>query len=601
MTAVPYPKGIPLPAVLEGWAKREPGKAAVVLVDDRGAEAGALTYRQLHDRSLGLAGKLAAQTVRGDRVLIAVESPLDFLVGFFACLCSGRIAVPVIPPRRNKLREATRSIYDDSRPRCILTDAAAVEAFDALISSFPEGERAACLAIDGGATAESEGACFTGLPVSDAELAFLQYTSGSTSMPKGVMVSHGHLRTNLQMIVDRWDTGPQSRFVSWIPLFHDMGLILVALHAIHVGGLCVFMRPALFSQRPLLWLKVISDYRADIAGAPDFAYDLCVRQFSEEKASGLDLSCWRIAFNAAEPVHADTIRRFSSAFAPYGFSASATYPCYGLAEATVFVSGGAPGSALSVLALDRRALENNRIRMVTSADAQELVGCGHAVNGEEIRIVDPDDRTPKADRELGEIWVSGPNIARGYWDREEASTATFRAQLAGGSPGYFLRTGDLGFLDGGKLFVAGRRKDMLILRGRNFYPQDIERLAECAHPAVRPTCSAAVCVGEGADAALVVIAEIGRSWGRKLDIDAMTASIRAAIVAEFDLHVREVVPISTGTIPKTTSGKIRRAETWSRYVAGTLERLDQGAGLSRKAEFASRAGAGTASESGAAL
>jgi acyl-CoA synthetase (AMP-forming)/AMP-acid ligase II len=586
MIDVSYPKGTPLPDVLARWAERAPEKTAVALVDDRGAEAGALTYRQLHERSLGLAGELAGQTARGDRVLIAVESPLDFLIGFFACLCSGRIAVPVILPRRNKLREATRSIYQDSRPRCIVTDRAAVEAFDALISSFPEAEQAACLAIDGGATAQLEGGRFSGPPVDDAELAFLQYTSGSTSTPKGVMVSHGNLRTNLQMIVDRWDTGPHSRFVSWIPLFHDMGLILIALHAVYAGGLCVFMRPALFAQRPLLWLKVISDYRADIAGAPDFAYDLCVRQFSQEKAAGMDLSCWRIAFNAAEPVRADTIRRFSSAFAPYGFRASATYPCYGLAEATVFVSGGVPGSALSVLALDRRALEGDRIQSATSADPQELVACGHAVNGEEIRIVGPDDCLPRADRELGEVWVAGPNIARGYWDKAEASAATFRAQLADGSPGYYLRTGDLGFLDGDALFIAGRRKDMLILRGRNFYPQDIERHAESAHPAVRPTCSAAVCVGEGVDAALVVIAEIGRSWSRKVDIDALTAAIRAAIVAEFDLHVREVVPIRIGTIPKTTSGKIRRAETCHRYLAGALERLDQEACSTRSPEFA---------------
>ncbi len=586
MIDVPYPKGIPLPDVLAGWAGRDPEKTAVVLVDDRGAEAGALTYRQLHERSLGLAGKLATQTARGDRVLIAVESPLDFLIGFFACLCSGRIAVPVILPRRNKLREATRSIYQDSRPRCIVTDRVAVEAFDALISSFPEAEQAACLAIDGGVTAKLDAVCRSGPPVNDAELAFLQYTSGSTSTPKGVMVSHGNLRTNLQMIVDRWDTGPHSRFVSWIPLFHDMGLILIALHAIYAGGLCVFMRPAQFAQRPLLWLKVISDYRADVAGAPDFAYDLCVRQFSEEKASGMDLSCWRIAFNAAEPVRADTVRRFSSAFAPYGFRASATYPCYGLAEATVFVSGGVPGAASSFLALDRRALEGDRIELANSADVQELVACGHAVNGEEIRIVGPDDCMPRASRELGEIWVAGPNIARGYWDKAEASAATFRAQLADGSPGYYLRTGDLGFLDGGALFVAGRRKDMLILRGRNFYPQDIERHAESAHPAVRPTCSAAVCVGEGVDAALVVIAEIGRSWSRTVDIAALTAAIRAAIVAEFDLHVREVVPIRIGTIPKTTSGKIRRAETCHRYLAGTLERLDQDACSTRSPEFA---------------
>jgi len=572
----PRPEERLLPEVLAGWAARAPDKPALALLDERGVEIAALGYRALYERALALAGRLAAATAHGDRVLIGTESPLDFLIGFFACLIGGRIAVPVILPRRNKMREATRSIFQDSRPRCILTDGEAIEPFRALAATAPEGERATCLAIDGIAASAPAGPAFAGPPVGPADLAFLQYTSGSTSSPKGVMASHGNLRANLEMIAARWGSGPHSRFVSWIPLFHDMGLILVALQAIHVGGLCVFMRPALFSQRPLLWLKAISDYRADIAGAPDFAYDLCLRHFSAEKASGLDLSCWRLAFNAAEPVRADTIRRFSAAFAPYGFDGAATYPCYGLAEATVFVSGGRPGKALRMAALDRRALESDRVRpAVPGGEVQELVACGHAVEGEEIRIVDPETRLPQPERALGEIWVAGANVAQGYWEKPEASEETFRARLADGSPGSFLRTGDLGFLDGGEVFIAGRRKDMLILRGRNFYPQDIEKLAENAHPALRPTCSAAVSVGEGAEAALVIIAEVERSWRQKADGGEVTAAVRAAIVAEFDLHVREVVLIRVGTIPKTTSGKIRRAEACHRHLAGTLERLDR--------------------------
>jgi acyl-CoA synthetase (AMP-forming)/AMP-acid ligase II len=564
-----------LPEALAGWAARAPDKVALVQVDQNGAEAAALTYRELHERTLALAGQLEMRTARGDRIFIALDSPLDFLIGFLACLFSGRIATPVILPRRNKMREATRAIFDDSRPRCILSDAEAIGPFRALTVSAPEGEQATCLAIDGCATAAPVSPPFAGPPVAPSDLAFLQYTSGSTSAPKGVMVSHGNLRTNLQMIAQRWATGPDSRFVSWIPLFHDMGLILVALQAVYVGGLCVFIRPALFSQRPLLWLKVISDYRADIAGAPDFAYDLCLRQFSAEKVSGLDLSCWRLAFNAAEPVRADTIRRFAATFSPYGFDGAAPYPCYGLAEATVFVSGGTPRAALRFLALDRRALESGRVQPAApGTEMQELVACGHAVDGEEIRIVDPETCLPLPERALGEIWVAGANVAQGYWRKPAASEETFRARLADGSPGRFLRTGDLGFLDGDEVFVAGRRKDMLILRGRNFYPQDIEKLAEAAHPALRPTCSAAVSVGEGLDAALVVIAEVERSWRQRADIDAVTAALRAAIVAEFDLHVREVVLIRTGTIPKTTSGKIRRAEARNRYLSGTLDRLE---------------------------
>lgn len=583
-----------LPEVLEGWAARAPDKAAIALLDERGAEIAALSYRQLYEHALALAGRLAAGTVRGDRVLIATESPLDFLIGFFACLIGGRIAVPVILPRRNKMREATRSIFHDSRPRCILTDRQTIEPFQRLAAEAPEGEPASCLAIDGIAAAAATAPGFAGPPVAPEELAFLQYTSGSTSTPKGVMVSHGNLRANLRMIAQRWATGPHSRFVSWIPLFHDMGLILVALQSVHVGGFCIFMRPALFSQRPLLWLKAISDHRADIAGAPDFAYDLCLRHFSPEKVAGLDLSCWRLAFNAAEPVRADTIRRFSAAFAPYGFDGAATYPCYGLAEATVFASGGMPGAALRTISLDRRALESDRIwPAAPGREAQEFVACGHAVEGEEIRIVDPDTRLPQPERALGEIWIAGPNIAQGYWEKPAASEETFHAHLADGSPGRFLRTGDLGFLDQGEVVIAGRRKDMLILRGRNFYPQDIEKLAEGAHPALRPTCSAAVSVGEGAEATLVIIAEVERSWRQKADIDGVTAALRAAIVAEFDLHVREVVLIRVGTIPKTTSGKIRRAEARLRYLAGTLELLDQGTPLA--------AAARTMPESGVAL
>jgi acyl-CoA synthetase (AMP-forming)/AMP-acid ligase II len=408
-------------------------------------------------------------------------------------------------------------------------------------------------------------------------LAFLQYTSGSTSSPKGVMVSHANLCANLQMISVADQLWRQSTRVGWIPLFHDMGLVFNVLQATYVGALCVLMAPEEFVRRPLSWLRAIHQYRAETAIAPNFAYDLCTAHFSTEKMEGIDLSCWKLALNGAEPVHADTLERFGETFSPYGFSPSAFHPTYGMAEATLMISGGRLDASLSLWTVDREALKNRRATPCGPRNRpQTLVGCGRALDNETIAMVDPDTKRRLARGEIGEIWVQGSNVAQGYWEKPEGTREIFRAQIDGEESTFWLRTGDLGCLDEtGELYLTGRIKDVIIIRGANYYPQDIERSAERSHPALRPGHSAAFSVLRDRQELLLLALEVRKGGLNSADIEDIIGKVRMVVVREYDLTVYSVILTPPGTIPMTTSGKIRRQATRMLWEKGGLQRLDQ--------------------------
>ncbi len=366
----------------------------------------------------------------------------------------------------------------------------------------------------------------------------------------------------------------KSIHVSWVPLYHDMGLILNALQSLYVGAACVLLAPVSFMQRPLSWLRAIHDYRAEVAGGPNFAFDLCVRRHRPEEIQGIDLSCWKVAFNGAEPVRANTIDRFASTFAPYGFDAKSIQPAYGMAEATLLISTGQRGIGPVTRRIDRDALQRNQIIAPAQAqDAQILVGCGRQLVGERLAIVDPETRMPPGPEVVGEVWVAGPHVAQGYWRDPEATASVFRVRMASGGARCWLRTGDLGFLDENcELYITGRIKDLIIIRGINHYPQDIEETVQDCHAALRRHSGAAFSVPdqEEGQEQLIVVQEVERTFRREIAIEEIVASIREAISREHEVAAREIVLIRTGSLPKTTSGKIQRNLTRQMFLAGTL-------------------------------
>jgi acyl-CoA synthetase (AMP-forming)/AMP-acid ligase II len=547
--------------LLEMHAGRRPNELAFLFLSDSGAVKERLTFANLALRALTVSETLAGHDAKqGDRAILLFSPGLDFIVAFFGCLIAGVVAVPVATPRRNAQRDSTAGIVADCSPRYVLTEPRfGISERDDLSARFAE---APLTWIVLGGMERTTHRSFEGRRHIRHGLAFLQYTSGSTSQPKGVMVSHDNLLENLEMIRLALGNTSASTHVTWTPLHHDMGLILNALQAWYVGAACVLIAPVSFLQRPLSWLKAIHDYRAEVAGCPNFGFDLCVSKFRPAALEGIDLSNWRVAFNAAEPVRADTLRTFAKVFSPYGFDASAFYPLYGMAEATLLVSGGRRGEGASIATVSRSELQASRVASpLDPSDAVQIVGCGRALEKEKIAIVDPNTRRRCADSEIGEIWVHGANVAQGYWQNEAASGDTFGAMIIDEQhSARWLRTGDLGCVDArGELFVTGRIKDLIIVRGINYYPQDIELAAERAHPCLRPGFGAAFPVLDRYDQEQVVIVqEVERTERHRIDFDEVVADIREAIAEEHQLSLYAVMLVQPGTIPKTTSGKIQR-------------------------------------------
>jgi acyl-CoA synthetase (AMP-forming)/AMP-acid ligase II len=563
-----------LPAVLARRATLHGNRQAFVFLPERGGTRPTLTFAELERRARGLAARLLMHAEPGDRALLLFPPGLDFVVGFFACLAAGIVAVPLMLPRRDSGRDASIAILNDCAPKLVLTGPEVFTARPDLIAWFQSA--GPCMIADAVADAAAPD---TPLPqVGRGDLALLQYTSGSTSAPKGVMVTHGNLLANFEMIRLAMKNSSRSTCVNWVPLYHDMGLMMGVMQPVYVGALSVLMASAAFMMRPLSWLRAISEFRAEVSSAPNFAFDLCVSRARPEELDGVDLSCWKVALNGAEPVHSDTIARFASSFGRYGFDAGAMYPGYGLAEATLLVTGGTRGDGVATRWVSRTGLQEGYASPPTDPrDARELVSCGRDLRDEEVVVVDPDNLCLTPPGVVGEILVNGPNIAHGYWRDPVMTSAIFQARIRERSDGQiWLRTGDLGFLDEtGALFVTGRIKDLIIIRGVNHYPQDIERTMQGAHPAHRRHGAAAFSVlDERNTESLVLVQEIDRAHRHHFNAEEINECIRREVTAAHGIAVHDIALIAPATLPKTTSGKVQRSLIRQLWMEGRLQLLD---------------------------
>jgi acyl-CoA synthetase (AMP-forming)/AMP-acid ligase II len=563
-----------LATLLAHRAATQADDRAYLFLSDRGSEEAALSFGELHRKAHALAARLGSSAAAGDRALLVFPPGLEFLVAFFACQVARVIAVPMMVPRRQSARDSSASIVTDCAPAVVLTTAD-LAARDDVRARLPGAM--AWLAVDL-ASPDEAAPEHLALPSPD-DTAFIQYTSGSTSAPRGVVVSHANFMANAEMIRIALGNTARSTHVNWVPLYHDMGLILNALQTFYLGALCVLMAPNAFMQRPLNWLTAVHRYGAEVICGPNFGFDLCVDRYRAEQMQDVDLAGLKVALNGAEPVHAETIARFAATFAPHGFDPHAAFPAYGMAEATLLISGGRRGAGPVTRAVSRAGLQASAVRAPADGDdTHVIVGCGRALAGEQIAIVDPDTRARLGADAIGEIWVRGANTARAYWRNGEASAALLNAAIAGeeGSQAW-LRTGDLGFLDPqGEVFITGRLKDLIIIRGVNHYPQDIERTAERAHAALRRHGAAAFTLPDARDGEeLVVVQEVERTARHHVDADELTGLIRERIAEEHEVFARHIVLIRPGTLPKTTSGKVQRRLTRQLWLDGKLDVLSK--------------------------
>jgi acyl transferase domain-containing protein/acyl-CoA synthetase (AMP-forming)/AMP-acid ligase II/acyl carrier protein len=546
-----------------------PNETALIFLDNGERESLRLTFKEVDEKARCIALQLATITKPGDRALLLYPSSVEFPCAFLGCLYAGVVAVPAYPPRRNRSMDRLQAIVTDAGARVALTTGATLVDLEKRGAGLPGLEELQFVATDKDNGFDPAG--WNAPLIEPGALAFLQYTSGSTGLPKGVMVSHGNIIANMAVVnAASQSAGLPKRLilVSWLPLFHDMGLIGSLMWPLIEGGTLVSMEPAAFIQKPVRWLQAISRYRANLAPAPNSAFELCVRKVSEQQKEGVDLSCWRIAFNGSEPVHEETIEGFAAGFRSCGFRPEVMYPCYGLAETTLFVTGGVTGQPPVRASFDGLALEQRfAVPPVNPERAVIKVGSGRTWDGHRVRIVDPDTRRACAEDQVGEIWVSGPSVAQGYWNRPELSEATFQARIEGGNEP-FLRTGDLGFLKGDDLFVSGRLKDLIIINGLNHYPQDIERTLERCHAALAPNASATFSVDVHSEERLVAVCEIQREHLRRLNQDELVACIRQAVAEEHELDLHAVLFIKPFGMPRTSSGKIKRHACRAAFLAG---------------------------------
>ncbi len=560
--------------LLQWRALHQPDRRAYTFLRDGETEGDILTYHQLEQHARAIGVLLREHGAVGTRALLLYPPGLEYSTAFFACLYAGIVAVPAYPPNPARLERTLprlHTIAAAAQPTLVLTTTALLPLAQVLAAQDPAFHTLRWFATDVVDLALAD--AWQRPDISTNSLAFLQYTSGSTAAPKGVMITHANLLHNLALIQQSLETNAESRGVFWLPFYHDMGLIGGLLQPIYCGGTTVLMSPVEFLQRPLRMLQAISRYRATISGGPNFAYDLCVRKATPDQCADLDLSSWRVAFTGAEPVRAATLERFAQTFAPFGFDPRAFYPCYGLAEATLLVSGARVGASAVVAKVDRSALEHNQV-LPAEAESTTLVLASSGQPRQTTLIVDPATRLPCPPACVGEIWVASESVAQGYWNQPDVIAQTFGAILADGSPGSFLRTGDLGFIQDGELFVTGRIKDLLIIRGRNHYPQDIELTVEQCHPALRPGCGAAFSIEVEGEERLVLVHEVERQQ-RKVPVEEVAAAIRQAVAAQHELHVATVALLRPGTIPKTSSGKIQRHACRAGFLTGTLELIGQ--------------------------
>mgnify|MGYP001824105781 CR=1 FL=1 len=584
-------KAATLVDILRDRALTQPKQNLYTFLIDGESQTASLTYQELEQRAKAIAAYLQSICSPQERVLLLYPPGLDYIEAFFGCLYAGVIAIPAYPPRPNRSLSRLQNIIDDAQATLALTNRSILTSLERKLTHAPELTRLRWLATDNIDVDLREDYQETFL--SSDTLAFLQYTSGSTAKPKGVKISYHNLLHNLEAIHNCFQHNAESKGVIWLPPYHDMGLIGGILQPLYGGFPVVLMSPLVFLQNPLRWLKAISYYKATTSGGPNFAYDLCVRKYQTGQSLDLDLSSWDVAFNGAEPINYNTLTKFAEIFSNYGFRAEAFYPCYGMAEATLIISGGQKNSQLVTKTVQSKALEQNKIAIAQAGtdNSRTLVSCGSSLPDQKIAIVHPETLTKCCRGEVGEIWVSGSSIARGYWQRETETQHTFNAYLDNRKDRPFLRTGDLGFLENDQLFVTGRLKDIIIINGRNHYPQDIERTVEESSSYIRPNGVATFSVDIQEEERLVVLVEVNRRYWdsskdrshsngysaetKKANPQELIQSIRREINKNHDLQVYKILLLKPGSIPKTSSGKIQRHVCRANFLADTLNVLSQ--------------------------
>ncbi|HKY30161.1 MAG TPA: condensation domain-containing protein, partial [Pyrinomonadaceae bacterium] len=529
--------------LLRRRASERPDQKVFTFLEDGENESSSLSFSELDRRARAVGAFLQQHGLQGERALLLFPSGLDFIAAFFGCLYAGVVAVPAYPPRSLRAFSKLKLLMNDAKPGVLLIDSSLARRFDRWGVQDLDVPWINVDEVD-----QSSSGDWRDPDVSSDTLAFLQYTSGSTATPKGVMVTHRNVLHNEGLIKTAFQQGENSVVVGWLPLYHDMGLIGNVLQPIYSGSRCVLMPPMAFLQRPFRWLRCISRYGATTSGGPNFAYELCVDKINDDERQDLSLDTWKVAFNGAEPVRATTLNRFAEAFEPFGFRRSAFYPCYGLAEATLLVSSSG----------------------FSSGGERLLVSSGQFVEPDSSVIVNPQTMRRLEPGETGEIWLQSQSVAQGYWNRPDETERTFHAYLSDESGrGPFLRTGDLGLVENGQVFITGRLKDLIIIRGRNFYPQDIELTVEQSHPALRLGVSAAFSVDGNGSERLVLTQEIE---SQALDsVESISLAARKAVADEYQVHLDEIVYVRAGTLPRTTSGKIQRHLCRERYLSKGLK------------------------------
>jgi amino acid adenylation domain-containing protein len=550
--------------------------AYTFLLDGETQEA-QLSYQMLDLRARSIGALLQSVTKPGERALLLYPPGLDYIAAFFGCLYANVVAVPAYPPTSTGLKRTLprlQAIVRTAQPAVALTTDAIIPIVEPLSAQGSDFQRIRWLSTD---AIDSDAPTSWRKPDANGDtLTFLQYTSGSTATPKGVMLTHANLLHNLSLIQQAFGHHADSQGVIWLPPYHDMGLIGGVLQPLYAGFPVTLLSPVSFLQRPLRWLQAISRYKATTSGGPNFAYDLCIQKITQEQRQQLDLSSWTVAFNGAEPIRAATLERFASMFAECGFRREAFYPCYGMAEATLIISGGQLTAPPIVRAFQAAPLEQHQVVEATAHDDQArlLVSSGQALVPDSLAIVNPNSLINCEPGQVGEIWVTSPSVAVGYWAEPGMTAQSFQARIANMPEASFLRTGDLGFVHDGEVFVTGRLKDLIIIRGRNYYPQDIEQTVERSHPAFRPDCGAAFSVDLNGEERLVVVQELDRQH-RNPDIPALTRTIRQAVTDYHEVYVYAVVLIKHGSIFKTSSGKIQRHACRSAFLQNSLVVIGQ--------------------------
>ena len=543
---------------LRYWSIAQPDNIAFRFLDKEDDDPETITYSQLDERARAIAAKLVSQGYAGERALLMYPPGLEFVAAFFGCYYAGVVPVPAYPPRRNRNMSRISAISDDAQASVALTVTPVANRWRDSLGDAPGLQRIAWLPTEN--TSLDLANDWIKPKLSSGDLGLIQYTSGSTGSPKGVMLTHANVIANCRMITKAFGFERSGAGCSWLPLYHDMGLVGGMLTPFYCGLPDTIMSPVSFLTRPIRWLRAISRFGATASGGPNFAYAWCTMKIQPEECEGLDLSKWEVAFNGAEPVRADVMESFSEKFAPYGFNPNAHYPCYGMAETTLIVTGGDKKEPPIIRSFNKHDLTEHRVVRTDADDsnAKPLVGCGQILDDEEVLIVHPETRRQLPDDKIGEIWINSPSCGMGYWERPVETKETFQATLNPDNGKIYVRSGDLGFLNRGELFVTGRLKDMIIVRGVNRYPQDIEATVEQCHPLTRSGGSAAFAVTHWDREHLVVVCEVDRGPEMNDNWDPVFDAIRAAITDEHELPPDAIVLVRAHSVPKTSSGKVQR-------------------------------------------